>query len=71
MAFNDEAFGHFRSPPLRLSVELPGALKAIRSDNGAEFKKSSFEHFCTEKGIEHQFSSPRVPQQNGVVKRKN
>jgi transposase InsO family protein len=71
MAFNDEAFGHFRSLPLRLSVELPGALKAIRSDNGAEFKKSSVEHFCTEKGIEHQFSSPRVPQQNGVVKRKN
>jgi transposase InsO family protein len=50
---------------------LPGALKAIRSDNGTEFKNSSFEHFCAEKGIEHQFASPRVPQQNGVVERKN
>jgi hypothetical protein len=71
MASKDEAFGHFRSLALRLSVELLGALKAIRSDNGIEFKNSSFEYFCAEKGIEHQFSSPRVPQQNCVVERKN
>ena len=62
MASKDEAFSHFRSLVLRLSVDLPGALRAIRSDNGTEFKKSSFHHFCAEKGIEHQFSSPRVPQ---------
>jgi transposase InsO family protein len=71
MASKDEAFGHFRSLALRLPVELPGALKAIRSDNGTKFKNSSFEHFCAKTGIEHQFSSPRVPQQNGLVERKN
>src|SRR6266508_4243356 len=71
MTSKDEAFGHFRSLFLRLSVDLPGALRAIRSDNGTEFKNSSFDHFCAEKGIEHQFSSPYVPQQNGVVERKN
>jgi transposase InsO family protein len=27
--------------------------------------------FCLEHGIEQQFSAPRVPQQNGVVERKN
>ena len=71
MTSKDEAFGHFRSLVLRLSVDLLGALKAIRSDNGIEFKNASFDHFCTEIGIENQFSSPRVPQQNGVVERKN
>jgi transposase InsO family protein len=30
-----------------------------------------FESFCKEKGLENQFSSPRVPQQNGVVEIKN
>jgi hypothetical protein len=71
MASKDEAFGHFRSLVLRLSIDLPGSLKAIRSDNGSEFRNSFFHLFCTEKGIDHQFSLPYVPQQNGVVERKN
>ena len=67
----DEVFSHFRSLALRLFTELPGALKAIRSDNGTEFKNYLFDAFCLEHGIEHQYSAPRVPQQNGVVERKN
>ena len=27
--------------------------------------------FCDKNGIQHQFSAPRTPQQNGVVERKN
>nr|AAK02025.2 Putative copia-type pol polyprotein [Oryza sativa]AAP52042.1 retrotransposon protein, putative, unclassified [Oryza sativa Japonica Group] len=50
--------------------EFSGSLKRIRSDNGGEFK-NTFEQFCNERGLEHEFSSPRVPQQNGVVERKN
>jgi transposase InsO family protein len=46
-------------------------LKAICSDNETEFRNASFDGFCLELGIEHQFSTPRVPQQNGVVERKN
>jgi transposase InsO family protein len=46
-------------------------LKAIRSDNGTEFRNASFDGFCLELGIKQQFSAPRVPQQNGVVERKN
>lgn len=71
MASKDEVFGHFRELVLRLATELPGALRAIRSDNGTEFKNTLFASFCTEKGLDHQFSSARVPQQNGVVERKN
>jgi hypothetical protein len=35
------------------------------------FRNASFDHFCLEHGIDQQFSAPRVPQQNGVMKRKN
>ena len=34
MASKDEAFGYFRSLVLRLYVDLPESLRAIRSDNG-------------------------------------
>jgi hypothetical protein len=46
-------------------------LKAIRSDNGTEFRNASFDEFCLEHEIDQQFSASRVPQQNGVVERKN
>ncbi|WVZ84500.1 hypothetical protein U9M48_031529 [Paspalum notatum var. saurae] len=46
-------------------------MRAIRSDNGGEFRKSRFENFCRDLGLEHQFSSPYTPPQNGVVERKN
>jgi hypothetical protein len=56
---------------LRLNNEHPNCLKAIRSDNGTEFINASFDEFCLEHGIDQQFSTPRIPQQNGVMERKN
>jgi transposase InsO family protein len=67
----DEVFEHFRSLTLRLNNEHPNCLKAIRSDNETEFRNASFDEFCLEHGIDHQFSTPRVPQQNVVVEQKN
>jgi transposase InsO family protein len=64
----DEVFEHFQSLALRLNNEHPNYLKVIRSDNGTEFRNASFEVFCFEHGIDQQFSAPRIPQQNGVVK---
>jgi transposase InsO family protein len=63
----DEVFEHFRLLALRLNNEHPNCLKAIRSDNGTEFRNASFDEFCLEHGIDQQFSALRVPQQNGVV----
>lgn len=42
MASKDEVCGHFRELAFRLATELLGALKAIRSDNGTEFKNTFF-----------------------------
>jgi transposase InsO family protein len=46
-------------------------IACIRSDHGGEFENHDFEKFCDKHGIEHNFSAPRIPQQNGVVERKN
>ncbi|WVZ63672.1 LOW QUALITY PROTEIN: hypothetical protein U9M48_013286 [Paspalum notatum var. saurae] len=62
MEFKDEAFGFVRDLVLRLRNESHKAMRAIRGDNGGEFETL---------GLEHQFSSPYTPPQNGVVERKN
>jgi transposase InsO family protein len=43
----------------------------LRSDNGGEFTSKYFIQFCENHGIKRQFSSPKTPQHNGVVERKN
>jgi transposase InsO family protein len=64
----DEVFEHFLSLTLRLNNEHPNYLKVICSDIGNEFRNASFDQFCLEHGVDQQFSTPRVPQQNGVMK---
>jgi transposase InsO family protein len=67
-----ETFGFVRDLVLRLRNERQGdAIRAIRSDNGSEFRNSRFETFCHDLGLQHRFSSPYTPPQNGVVERKN
>ena len=59
MESKDKAFSHARDLILRLQTELPkNAIRAVRSDNGTEFKNSQFDTFCASLGLKHQFSSP-------------
>jgi hypothetical protein len=67
----DEVFEHFWLVALRLNNEHPNCLKVICSGNGTEFRNVSFDEFCLEHGIDQQFSVPCIPQQNGVMERKN
>ncbi|GJZ40601.1 putative ribonuclease H-like domain-containing protein [Tanacetum coccineum] len=46
-------------------------VKAIRCDNGTEFKNSTLIELCGSKGIRRDYSNARTPQQNGVAERKN
>jgi transposase InsO family protein len=64
-------FEHFWSLALRLNNEDPNCLKVIHSDTEIEFKNASFDQFCLEYGVDQQFFTPHVPQQNGVVEQKN
>jgi transposase InsO family protein len=63
---------HFRDLILCLQNEFSkNAMRVICSDNVTKFKNTHFETFCASLGLEYQFSSPYVPQQNGIVERKN
>jgi hypothetical protein len=56
---------------LRLNNEHPNCLKVFHSDNVTEFRNAFFDQFCLEHSVDQQFSTPRVPQQNRVMKQKN
>jgi hypothetical protein len=44
-----------------MSSDNNNSMKAIRNDNGTEFRNVSFDEFCLEHGIDQQFFSLRVP----------
>jgi hypothetical protein len=46
-------------------------IQIVRSDNGTEYTSNKFAQFCHDAGIEHQYTTPYTPQQNGVSERKN
>ncbi|KAH9762390.1 hypothetical protein KPL70_000794 [Citrus sinensis] len=71
LANKDDAIDAFRIFCKKVQNEKGYSITCIRSDHGGEFENHAFENFCNDFGIEHQFSSPRTLQQNGVVERKN
>lgn len=61
----------FISSLKRIEKKLGTSLIFIRSGHGTEFENVKFLKFYLTNGINHNFSTPRTPQQNGVVERKN
>ena len=66
-----EAFSAFKKLARRLKNTKSSSIGFIRSDHGGEFQNEKFSNFCEKMGILHNFSTPRTPQQNDVVERKN
>ncbi|GJX64822.1 retrovirus-related pol polyprotein from transposon TNT 1-94 [Tanacetum coccineum] len=50
---------------------LQALVISVRTDRGTEFLNKTLNAFFKEEGIEHQTSTPRTPEQNGVVERRN
>ena len=71
MTHKDKIFYAFSKSYQKVTNEKSFSIQNIRSDHGTEFENQDFEKFCDEKGIDHNFSAPRTPQQNGIVERKN
>lgn len=55
----------------RIEKEIDMKIKVIRSDNGGEYVSKSIKRFFESKGIRHQTTAPRTPEQNGVAERSN
>ena len=67
----NDVFHEFSKLCRKIQNEKGFTISCIRSDHGREFENVEFMSFCDEQKIEHTFSAPRTPQQNGVVERKN
>ena len=68
---NNETLKHLKSLFKRIQIEQGHPIIRIQSDRGREFDNTEVDLLCESKGIKHEYSAPRTPQQNGVAKRKN
>ncbi|GJY74367.1 retrovirus-related pol polyprotein from transposon TNT 1-94 [Tanacetum coccineum] len=50
---------------------LQAQVITVRTDRGTEFLNKTLHAYFKEEGIEHQTSTPRTPEQNGIVERRN
>ncbi|GJT53400.1 retrovirus-related pol polyprotein from transposon TNT 1-94 [Tanacetum coccineum] len=50
---------------------LHAQVRIVRTDRGTEFLNKTLHAYFAQEGIEHQTSTARTPEQNGVVKRQN
>ena len=66
-----EVISCFQSYMSLVENQLDRKIKALRTDRGREYLSDQFRQLCDEKGIQHQLTIPRTPQQNGVVERRN
>ena len=55
----------------KLQVEKGTVIAKMISDQGREFENTKLATFCNDQGTHHEFSSPKTPQQNGIVEWKN
>ncbi|GJR93512.1 retrovirus-related pol polyprotein from transposon TNT 1-94 [Tanacetum coccineum] len=56
---------------LMIQRNLQAQVITVRTDRGTEFLNKTLHAYFKEEGIEHQTSTPRTPEQNGVVERRN
>ena len=66
-----EALSKFKHLDCFLLNNYKTHVKTLRSDNGGEYRNSSFASYCSENGISQEFTVPYSPSQNGVAERLN
>ena len=55
----------------KLQVEKDTVVARIKIDHEKEFENTKLATFCNDQGTHQKFSSPKTPQRNGIVERKN
>ena len=71
MKQKSEVFRTFKVFKALVENSFEKKIKSIRSDNGGEYIKIDFHHYCESEGIRMEHLVPYTPQHNGVVERKN
>ena len=66
-----EVFEKFVNFVKMMEIQTGRSIKKVRSDNGGEYCSAAMEEFCKKKGIQHQYTTPYTPEQNGVAERFN
>ena len=64
-----ELYGKFTEFAARVELETGERIRAIRCDNGSEYRK--LEHLLAAKGISMEYTTTYTPEQNGVAERLN
>ena len=66
-----EVFGKFVEWKSFVENSSGYKVKKLRTDNGGEYTSTEFESYLKKEGIEHQYTIPKTPEQNGVSERMN
>ena len=66
-----EVFGKFVEWKSLVEKSSGYKVKKLRTDNGGEYTSTEFESYLKKDGIEHQYTIPKTPEQNGVSQRMN
>lgn len=67
----DEVLVTFKKFVAAAQNKLDCTVSTLRSDWGGEYISQDFQEFLDERGIDHQYSAPHTPQQNGIAERLN
>ena len=71
MKRKDEVLSKFKEFEAMAQNITGRKIKYLRSDNGGEYTSNAFVQYLTSKGIQHQFTIPRTPEQNGIAESMN
>jgi transposase InsO family protein len=66
-----EAVNTIRRVQVAAEAECGRKLRVLRTDNGSEFTAAEFASYCADEGVQHHYSTPYSPQQNGIVEQRN
>ena len=71
MTRKDQVFDRFMEFKKLAELQTGKLIKRFRSDGGGEYDNQKFEKLFKECGIQHEFTAPYCPEQNGVLERAN
>ena len=67
----DEVFPRFLEWKAEVERSINQKLKVLRTDNGGEYMSAGFKKCLKKKGVRHELTVPKTPEQNGVAERMN